>query len=125
MLDEDLLRLLEWHVELLDLARIRTQWLLDGHSTDGAIWIATFAMRIVLLSLELLQKWQHASVPIESIPPEYCQVFIGRTLLLWLNPLFMKGYSSDLSMNDLYAVDEDLKRANLYERLLKSWKVGV
>jgi ATP-binding cassette, subfamily C (CFTR/MRP), member 1 len=110
---------------LLDLARIRMEWLLDGNSTEGAIFTATFALRMVLLSLESLQKWRHASVPVDAIPPELRSGVIGRTLFLWLNPLFMKGYSNDLSMDDLYQIDEDLKGAKLYERLLKSWQAGA
>ncbi|KUJ12857.1 P-loop containing nucleoside triphosphate hydrolase protein [Mollisia scopiformis] len=36
-------------------------------------------------------------------------------------PMFLQGYKRTLSMNDLYAIDDDLKGTRLYERLLRSW----
>jgi len=38
--------------------------------------------------------------------------------------MFFKGYSRTLSMDDLFAIDDDLKGTKLHERLLKSWHSG-
>lgn len=39
-------------------------------------------------------------------------------------PMFFQGYSRTLSMDDLFAIDDDLEGTTLYERLLKSWLCG-
>ncbi|KAK3935755.1 P-loop containing nucleoside triphosphate hydrolase protein [Diplogelasinospora grovesii] len=105
---------------LLDLPRVRTQWLLDDNATVAAVFTVTFVLQVALLCLESVQKW-HKSISPDQIPPEMRQGLLGTIFFSWLNPLFMKGYSSDLDMKDLYAIDDNLKGTILYERLLNSW----
>lgn len=52
------------------------------------------------------------------------QGIIGRTMFWWLNPLFLLGYSKNLTMDDLFIIDEGLKGKVLYNRLQTSWKAG-
>ncbi len=110
---------------LLDLPRIRTQWLFDDNSIVAAVFTAAFAIRIPLLWLECVLKWHHSTTPGEEIPPEERQGIFGRTFFWWLMPLFLEGYHKNLGMNDLYAIDDDLKGKILYARLLKQWNSGM
>jgi len=109
---------------LLDLPRLRTQWLLDQPPLIPALLSVTLGLRIVLLSVESLQKWKHSTLPPEATAPEYRQGVLGRTFFTWLNPLFFAGYKRDLGMEDLFQIDDDLKGKKLYARLLKQWKLG-
>ena len=109
---------------LLDLPRVRTSWLLDGGSVVAAVFTATFAIRIVLLTLESIPKWKRV-VAGPEIPPEERQGIFGRIFFWWLMPMFREGYRRDLSMDDLFAIDDDLKGDTLSARLLKSWESGA
>ncbi len=110
---------------LLDLPRVRTQWFLDDNFIIAILTTVTFGLRFIVFSVESLQKWRRATVPPESIAPEYRQGLIGRTFFTWLNPMFMEGYKRDLNMGDLFPIDNDLKGQQLYERLLKHWNTGT
>ncbi|KAK3316811.1 hypothetical protein B0H66DRAFT_305987 [Apodospora peruviana] len=112
---------------VVDLPRIRTQWLLDNNNntTVASLFTVTFVLRLTLLVTESVQKWKHATIPPDQIPPEMRQGVIGRTLFWWLNPMFLEGYRKNLTMDDLFAIDDGLKGTILYERLLKSWKIGM
>jgi len=111
---------------LLELPRLRTTWLLgeDGQDMVHCLFTATFILWIVLLQLESFQKWTHTTVSPELIPPEERQGIFGRTFFWWLMPMFFTGYSRTLFMDDLFAIDDDLKGTRLYERISKSWKSG-
>lgn len=111
---------------VLELPRLRTLWLLEGDDQQAVACLFTvvFVLWIVSLQLESLQKWKHVHASTKSIPPEERQGMFGRTFFWWLMPMFMQGYSRTLSMDDLFAIDDDLKGTMLYERLLKSWRSG-
>ena len=109
---------------LVDLPRVRTQWLLDQPPLMPALVTVAFALRIVNLIVESFQKWNHSTLPPEATAPEYRQGVLGRTFFTWLNPLFMEGYKRDLDMKDLFQIDDELKGKKLHARLLKQWKAG-
>ena len=119
-----ILQLFYFMTILVDLPRIRTQWLLDGNTIAAALVTVIFVLRLPLLWLESVQKWHHSNIPAEKIPPEERQGIFGRTFFWWLNPLFLEGYHRDLTMDDLFAIDDGLKGTILYNRLLKSWNGG-
>ena len=119
-----ILQLFYLFTTILDLPRVRTQWLLEDNTLVAAMVTTTFALRLPLLWLESVQKWHHSTLPADQIPPEERQGIFGRTFFWWLNPLFLEGYSRDLSMDDLYSIDDGLKGTILYERLFRSWKTG-
>lgn len=109
---------------MLDLPRLRTMWLLGDESLVASLFTVTYGLRVVLMLVESIQKWKHATVSPESIPPEERQGVFGRLFFWWLMPMFMEGYRRDLSMDDLFAIDDDLKGTILYSRLQSSWKTG-
>ena len=109
---------------ILDTPRLRTQWLLDNNNIIATLISVVFAWRLVLIFVESLQKWNYSSIPPESIAPEDRQGVFGRTFFTWLNPMFMEGYKRDLTMDDLFQIDDDLKGQKLHARLLKQWKAG-
>lgn len=111
---------------VLDVPRLRTSWLLDGPSQNivASLFTATVAVKVALLQLESFKKWTQVTMSPESIPPEEREGVFGRVFFWWLMPLFMAGYRRDLGMDDLSAIDDDLKGSVLYKRLMKSWDAG-
>jgi len=115
---------------LLDIARVRTQWLLNDNAAPAALLTAALVVRISILLLESRKKWQvNLSTTTKNgaaafSPRETCGIF-GHTLLLWLNPLFALGYKRDLSVDDLPPLDSDLDSRLLTDRLLNTWADGM
>ena len=109
---------------LLDLPRIRTQWLLIDNSTAASVFSATFVLRLIILQIESLQKWNHLGISGQKTAPEERQGIFGRTFFFWLMPMFFEGYKRDLSMADLPQIDDDILADKLYARLYKQWQRG-
>ena len=109
---------------LLDIPRVRTQWMFERNSSVSSVFLVTLLLRVVLLGLESLQKWKnHADLP-EGVSREMMQGIFGHTFFWWINPLFLIGYKRDIHMDDLYQVDANLRGEGLGARLLKSWDKG-
>ena len=110
---------------LLGIPHLRTVWLLDGGSIVAGLYTVTFVLQVVIITLESILKWRHVTGDPEATPPEERQGIFGRIFFWWLMPLFFKGYERDISMDDLFLIDDDLKGTILSERLKKSWNVGM
>ncbi|KAK6074727.1 ABC transporter [Seiridium cupressi] len=107
---------------LLDLARVRSQWLVDDNNIVASIVTATFILKLAILAVESIEKHPYTSTKGDGVPPlERCGIF-GRALLLWLNPLFMLGYRQDLAMDNLFPLDHDLRGSHLENRLERRWR---
>ncbi len=105
------------------VARVRTQWLLPDALTLARVMTAAFAIRLVLLVLESVSKRRYVASPhVNSIPPEETAGIFGRSLFLWVNPLLFLGYRRDLTLADLYPVDDGLSGERVYERLEAVWE---
>lgn len=109
---------------LLDLPRVRTQWLLADNTTVAALFTVTLLVRVVILGLESVLKWEDGAVLPEGMSREMMQGLFGYTFLWWLNRMFMIGYKRDIGMDDLDDTDGGLKGEYLGNRLLKSWDRG-
>ncbi|OAA65704.1 ABC transporter [Niveomyces insectorum RCEF 264] len=107
---------------LCDLPRVRTQWFLPENYTVAALFTTAFSIKVLLIVVESVQKFHHSVLAGKDVSPEDYQGIFGRTFFTWLNPLFLKGYRNNLTLDDLWTVDEDLKGQRLYERLLANWK---
>jgi ATP-binding cassette, subfamily C (CFTR/MRP), member 1 len=106
---------------LLDLARVRSQWLLDQNNVIAALVTVTLALKLILLAFESSRKYTHSNVKQSNVSPlERCGMF-GRTLLLWVNPLLVLGYRQNLDIDDLFPLDYDLAGAQLADRLQARW----
>lgn len=106
---------------LCDVPRVRTQWFLPGNTTVAAIFSATFGLKLALIFIESIHKHHRSVYADEKTSPEDYQGIFGSTFFTWLNPLFIEGYRRNLSMDDLYVVDNDLTGETLYERLNAHW----
>lgn len=111
----------------LDIARVRTQWLLGNKNVvPAALVTLTLCLKAVALLLESQRKPSLLMTRSYGViaPIETCGIF-GRALLLWLNPLFTMGYKQDLTVDELFALDSDLSGQLLTDRLAKTWGRGT
>lgn len=108
---------------LLDLARVRTQWLLPDNLAIATSFSIAFGLRILWLVFESIPKHKYGVLLAndEDISPEELNGIISRSLFWWINPLLVLGYSKDLSMSDLFPVDSALSGPTTYERMHKVW----
>ena len=110
---------------ILGIARTRTVWLLEPHNPVPVMMTVVFALSIVILFMESIEKRPNfvADKKIaEEIPaPEQSSGFWARTCFTWLAATFWQGYSKVISVNDLPALDSKLESSILSEKLMTTW----
>lgn len=109
----------------LDIARVRTQWLLDQADIVPSLVTVTLALKLGLLVLESVNKARFLKEEKPALPPLERTGIFGRALLIWLNPMFLLGYSKDLTVDDLFPLDSDLNGGYLTKSLTEEWKKGI
>ncbi|KAH8799341.1 putative multidrug resistance protein [Xylogone sp. PMI_703] len=106
---------------LLDIPQARTLYLRNGHLSIAVIFTLTMGARALVLTLESQEKTKRLKQPYTQYPPEATRGILDRSLLWWLNPLFIKGYRTLLTLDDLYPIDPDLSSQMLRENAQKIW----
>ncbi|KAM7193332.1 ABC transporter [Rhypophila sp. PSN 637] len=125
---------------LFDAARLRTRWRLaslgpraEAGAAEmwqelviiGALQTASFVLKLALLIFESLPKDQYLLPTIDGVPPyspEEKAGLFSRSLLLWLNTLFLKGYRHKLEVDDLFRIDSALGSEQLTEKVKFAWE---
>lgn len=109
---------------LFDIARVRTLWLRwdswEGR-TIAIIASVAVSLRFSLLLLETTEKRSILRDEYKSSPPEATSGVFSRYFFLWLNPLFKKGFSSLMGVDDLFALDKQLHSERLQNHLESKW----
>ncbi|KAJ5142866.1 uncharacterized protein N7515_001653 [Penicillium bovifimosum] len=106
---------------LLDLARVRTAWLLPETLAYPACLSASLAAKLVLLVLNNIEKrkWLVPSEKGNSI--ESVSGPFSRGLFTWLNGLLWKGHSASLTGEALPTVHEKLSSSELAAQFAEAW----
>lgn len=107
---------------LLDSARLRSTWLTSSGDAIAFLYVAGFASKALLLVIESLHKTRHCidQRHVRISPEETAGVF-SRSLMLWLVPLFLRGYRAKLTMEDLHHNDEELDSEKVTDALAAAW----
>jgi hypothetical protein len=111
-----------WSI-IFEIAQVRTLWLFHPISYSLAATVtAALVVRSLLLVLEMSENR-------ETLRPQYCRIspenFTGifsQSTYWWLNGLFMSGFRGELSLDDLYPLDEELLTRSLISRRDHQWK---
>ncbi|KAI0404995.1 putative ATP-binding cassette transporter [Xylaria palmicola] len=112
---------------LLRAAVVRTYWLLDGLRAVAALSLASLLVQLGILALESLGKRRWLVDATRGGGPEESASFLSRSLLAWVNSLFLKGYRRQLSDSDLHIIDSSLRTIEVesaFGRLLATKKFG-
>lgn len=106
---------------ILDIARVRTLWLIDSTSGSPAALTATFTLTFVALCLESVEKYSSLKEENRFGAPEEYTGFWKRTAFSWLVATFRAGYSKIITVEDLPKLDSKLQSHILREKLVGTW----
>lgn len=103
---------------LLDTARARTLWLTvtsQIRSTNARLFTASVALKVVILILESKHKTAWLQWNRGKHSPEESSGFFDLGLFTWLKQLFLAGFTSVLTMDSLYSLDQDLSSERMHD----------
>lgn len=107
-----------------DAVQCRTLWLLgDGFGHIALVFTLSLALKTVMLLVETRPKRTVLTPELQNCSPEATSGVINRALFWWLNDLMARGYKGELSMDSLYALDDELASDRLLNRLRVHWRV--
>lgn len=104
-----------------DAVQVRTLYLRNGTETIAALSAATVGIKLCLLFLESLNKRRYLKLPYREFSPETLSGIINRSFFWWLNPLFVRGISKILTLDDLFVIDQALLSEPLLQKMQVSW----
>lgn len=106
---------------ILDLARVRTAWLLPDCRAYSICLSLSLAIKLVLLSLGNVEKRKWLAPTEKTRSDESVSGPINRGLFVWLNGLLWTGYSELLTGDTLPSIYEKLSSGGLYTRFTDCW----
>ena len=106
---------------LLNIPQARTLFLRHNGAAIAAIFVASIAAMLIVWLLEARNKTKDLKEPYRKYPPEANHGVWNRTFFLWLNPLFIKGFRTLLSLDDLWQTPPDLASEKLQDDVQAVW----
>ncbi|KAI1054390.1 hypothetical protein LB506_010541 [Fusarium annulatum] len=106
---------------LFDIAQSRTLFLLSESTpeiTYSTVFTTSLAVKAVILFLETKSKNKWIQWDRDEHSPEETSSIFSLGVMSWLNSIFLQGYRSTLSMDDLYPLDVALHSKQLHDRFL-------
>jgi hypothetical protein len=77
--------------------------------------------KIIVLYLETRNKRGSLLPPYRFYAPEALVSIYDRVILWWLNPLFLQGYRSVISFDNLFSIDSELSSGQNEEIFNNLW----
>ncbi|KUI69854.1 Multidrug resistance-associated protein 1 [Cytospora mali] len=105
---------------LLDIVQTRTLWLASTTKDEFAITrvnTAALVLKTAIAFLESQHKDRWIKLNLKAHSPEETTGIYGLGAYVWLNKLFLTGYSKVLRMDDLYPLDSSMTAEALEARL--------
>ncbi|KAJ6184246.1 ABC transporter integral membrane type 1, partial [Penicillium mononematosum] len=111
---------------IFEIAQVRTLWLLHPASYPLAA-TATIALtaRSLLLLSETYEKGKCLSPQCGHISPESSTGIFSQSTYWWLNRFFISGFRDNLSLDDLYPLDEELSSNSTVSPILPSPFISI
>ncbi|ORY71658.1 multidrug resistance-related protein [Pseudomassariella vexata] len=106
---------------LLDIARVRTQWLLGEDGVVAGVLTASVAVKVGMLLLEAAEKRSLLLGLDRNFSIESTSGVFSRSSFWWLNSLLVSGFKKVLTMDDLPAIHEKLDSDRLAVQLQLAW----
>ncbi|KIW17984.1 hypothetical protein PV08_02270 [Exophiala spinifera] len=105
----------------LDFAQVRSLWLRGADSAVTPIFTSVTSIKACLLLVEAIEKASLLLPPFKSSSPESTSGIYSRALFWWLNPLFLLGYKTILSDDNLFVTDPKLMSKSVFHRFQRHW----
>jgi ATP-binding cassette subfamily C (CFTR/MRP) protein 1 len=102
---------------LFDAVQVRTLFINHAGKVIPSLLSVSIALRLVLLTIECRNKRPWLRAEYQTLPPEATAGVMSRSILWWLNPLFLDGMRTLLSQDQLYALDPDLESRKTGQKL--------
>ncbi|KAI0205035.1 putative ATP-binding cassette transporter [Astrocystis sublimbata] len=112
---------------VLRSAVVRTYWNIDNFHAIAALSLTSLLIQLGLLALESCSKRRWLVDGSRESLPEESASFLSRSLIAWVNALFLKGYRQELTSADLRIVDSSLRASAVeptFDRILSANKFG-
>ncbi|KAF6815977.1 hypothetical protein CSOJ01_03246 [Colletotrichum sojae] len=109
---------------IFDAVRLRTLWLKSVGVPVVSLSTASLALKLAILVLEEQSKRRWIIGDKQAWSSEETAGLSNRMGFYWLNVLFLKGYSSALSIAKLPVIDSQLLSESLWERIGRSWNTA-
>jgi ATP-binding cassette subfamily C (CFTR/MRP) protein 1 len=106
---------------LLDIARVRTQWLIGADDGVAGALTASLAVKCVLLVLEAAEKRSLLLGLDRTFSRESTSGLISRSAFWWLNSLLLSGFNAVFTLDDLPNITEKLDSETLANQLQSEW----
>jgi ATP-binding cassette, subfamily C (CFTR/MRP), member 1 len=108
---------------LLDVARLRTFWSISGATGAASVFSLVLGLRVVALVTESISKYQGLRSPGEysGVGSEPFSGLWTRIGYVWLLATVRQGYRRILSVDDLPAVEPQLRSSVLHCQLEREW----
>jgi ATP-binding cassette, subfamily C (CFTR/MRP), member 1 len=107
---------------LLDLPQGRSLWLLGTNSALAALFSAQLGIKLALLALEGQQRRSYPTQDYAALSPESTSGIISRSFLWWINLFLYQGFSTLISVDDLFELDDELRSDQVAKRLQQEWE---
>lgn len=104
---------------MVNVARVRTLWLVPQASNEAAVFTVVFSMMFVVLLLESFDKSKNLRSPQEKVrsSPEQFDGLWRRIGFAWVMSTMRQGYRVLLTVDDLPTLDSRLGSKRLHEKL--------
>lgn len=109
---------------LLDLARTRTLFFLPGSHSVASILLASYLVKVLMFCAENMSWYRFSRPEWKHATPEEKAGAIDRSLFLWLNHIFIKGFKTFLTVDMLTPVDPEILSASRPLKLQQRWDNG-
>ena len=106
---------------MLEVPQARTFYLIPRQLKLAAAFSATISVKASLLLFELWGKQGFLQGQYCSLAAETTSGVFGRSLFLWMNNLFMKGFAKAISFDDLGPIDSKLGSVGLHQTFCNEW----
>ncbi|KAI5240904.1 putative ABC transporter [Aureobasidium subglaciale] len=102
---------------LFDAAQVRTLFTSYADRVIPSLLSVSIILRLVLLTVECRNKRPWLYSQYRTLPPEATAGVVSRSILWWLNPMFLNGMRTLFSQNQLYNIDPDLESRKIGHEL--------
>ncbi|RKL49687.1 hypothetical protein BFJ72_g1144 [Fusarium proliferatum] len=106
---------------LLDVALLRTLWLVPMSAAIPSVFTAAFALKAIIVVLEGWNKAPHLVAGSGPHSPEVTAGLYARAVFAWVTPLLLTGFRKLLRPMDLFELDEEMGSAGLIDGFWKHW----
>lgn len=106
---------------LFSIPQARTLFLRHDDLQLSAVFVATSGAMLIVWVLEARVKTKHLRNQYKNYPPEATQGILNRTFFWWLNSLFVKGFKTLLSLDDLYEIPASMSSERLRDDMQDAW----